>query len=475
MNDGKYTADDFIDFDIIDKLCFFEKDKEGYTPLGASILNGAPLKCIAYLMYKYSSYGLDLTKDKSKGKTPLELACMTMNADIISVLLSDHYIYIKKDSEGNPKTKIDHYGDALVIKDSKGSAVLDAEGNEQFYYIKGSVPRSKYEDKYTYQFESDDIDPWTKDKNPANVYKCCVVTEKDILSAAILQKADILKTLLSFYITYTGDLSFTDNSGNTPILLACVAGCYESVDLLLSKDSKVNESVSKMNKSGVNAYMIACQSGDETLKEKIEAYYKLTSAVDAISLRQIEACLSVTTDETLFGDVFVLLLNYVYGNEDIYDHLNDMTYTTLIHKGLDGNPVVFELTKPLVWYIDLAYSKNSYEHAGIAISNISTYFLKRWVTETGKDSPKYVAKLLSLPSDASTTYRIIGNSEEETCYEVLIQLHNTKNPSTGNTMWYVHSNIMNSETNKNKILAAVAQGLIDTSKCNPESGGWFLK
>jgi hypothetical protein len=251
--DGKFSFDDFASFEEINSWWGDKdipaKDKEGYTPLGAAILNSVPPECVAYIMQLYTFNNVDPTNssnnkdnpfidvstDKSKGKSPLEVACMAMNADAIDVLRSNYYEYVLKDEDGNPIPKLDNYGDPIDDEEYvmyTSVPLWDEYTKESYKYNKVNQITKGFESEFQPQSFPDDLQ-----------YKNCSDTEADWLAAAALPKADILIKL----IPEASDADkpnyndITDDNGNTLILLACVADCHESVIHIRDNCSRFND------------------------------------------------------------------------------------------------------------------------------------------------------------------------------------------------------------------------------------------
>ena len=281
----KFTPEDFASIEAIDEWWQNYSDKyksnnqrvtdaDGYTPLGAAILNSAPLECIAHIMELYTfdkpktintaaNPFIDVANDISKGRSPIGVACLAMNADAVDVLRSNYYEYILKDEDGNFIPKLDNYGDPI---------------NAEKYIMYTSVPLlDEYtKEEYKYSKNLRLIDPNTV--SDSFIYKKCEDTEADWLYAAALPKADILIKLIP---KATSDVDkrnrndIIDDNGNTLILLACVADCHESVKYLRDNCSNFND-VSTMdlddpdqifikNNDDLTAFDVALESQDTDL------------------------------------------------------------------------------------------------------------------------------------------------------------------------------------------------------------------
>lgn len=280
--DKKFSFDDFASFEAINSWWddFHldgpdKKDKEGYTPIGAAVLNGAPLECVAYLMQLYTYNGSpdslsqyntipfrDIENDISKGRSPIGVACLTMNADAIDVLRSNYYEYVLKDEDGNPIPKLDHYGDPI-----------DAEK----YVMYTSVPLLDEYTEESYKYSKEQKLSEKYGSFPLQ-YKSCKDTDADWLAAAALPKADILVKLILKIPEGSTKPNFNDildDSGNTLILLACVADCHESVLHIRDNCSNFNniatindenpDQIFIKNNDDLSAFDVALESQDTDL------------------------------------------------------------------------------------------------------------------------------------------------------------------------------------------------------------------
>lgn len=257
----KFSFDDFASFEAINSWWSDrpDKDKEGYTPIGAAVLNGAPLECIAYLMELYTSSGIDIDYDISKGRSPIGVACLAMNADAIDVLRSNYYEYVLKDEDGNPIPKLDNYGDPI---------------NVEKYVMYTSVPLFDEYTKESYKYSKEQkLSEVYKDNFPK--YKACKDTDADWLAAAALPKADILVKLIQPDTDKPNYNDIIDDNGNTLILLACVADCHESVVHIRGNCSNFNniatindenpDQIFIKNNDDLSAFDVALESQDTDL------------------------------------------------------------------------------------------------------------------------------------------------------------------------------------------------------------------
>jgi len=286
-DNNKFAPEDFASIEVIDEWWSKytknnkEKDSDGYTPLGAAVLNSAPLECIAHIMELYtfnkpktndkSNPFIDVDNDISKGRSPIGVACLAMNADAVDVLRSNYYEYILKDEDGNQIPKLDHYGDPI---------------NADEYIMYTSVPLWNEYTKESYKYNK--VNQITKGFGPKfppqqfpgdlHYKNCDDKNEADRLYAAALPKADILIKLIpkvpegSIKPNYN---DITDDNGNTLILLACVADCHESVVHLRKNCGHFNDistiddddpdQIFIKNNDDLSAFDVALESQDTDL------------------------------------------------------------------------------------------------------------------------------------------------------------------------------------------------------------------
>jgi hypothetical protein len=265
--DKKFSAEDFASYESIDDLfntdnayyisSIDQNDDEGYTPLCAAILNNADPLMLLYLTSvsisdsdeELNSKGLirsnclpknlrgnnpkgaDVSLACDKGKSPLQIAIMSCNTIAINTLFGNNIINViaqeKRGSSG-------YYKDVIRMepsdgKDSTSSTRLpvyikDDNGNptDQYDYITIGI---KISDSYSAKL---------------------VVIAKDILDASSLTKSDILKAISYKYtgkwyyeskMSYDNSCKLFDKYGNTPLIMASKAQCYDSVKFILEKIS----------------------------------------------------------------------------------------------------------------------------------------------------------------------------------------------------------------------------------------------
>lgn len=359
LDDDKFSVDDFASFEVIDSWWnkySNKKDKEGYTPIGAAVLNSASRECIAYLMQLYTFNGSpeeshynvfhpfrDILYDRSKGKSPLEIACMVMSIEAVDVLMNNYLVYQLKDEDGNAIHKMTCYGEPLVDVDSNGEVTKE-------YYMYSSIPLWSEYTKESYKYTNKE-DLGIKESYK---YKHCECLESDILAASILQKPDILKKLIDkFKLShYQCNLSsVTDSNGNNPLIFACLANCYESVDYLLENNNHDdnNKLVNNTNNDDASALSVALQSNDDDLIIKLlefapidellsHAFSKNDHKMINMILLQIVPKRSniynyYDKEYALPDGSTILVANYIEdeNNDKLYELFNNDSYNYNIH------------------------------------------------------------------------------------------------------------------------------------------------
>lgn len=208
-------------------------DDEGYTAICYACANGVPPEYIIHLI------NLGFTTSKcSRGKSPLQYACQCMSVDVIKALLGGTVTYMLME-----------YNDGKLVP-SKDTAAI---------YI----------------------------SNSSNI---CKVSKYDILSACSLPDSSILDIMLQQVSTPFIDgeafIDTKDKNNNTPLILACTAQCYGSVDLIL----KQLPDLYIKNKDDADASNIAESNNDIGIKDKLNIdnianlYESTTSTSYATSL-----------------------------------------------------------------------------------------------------------------------------------------------------------------------------------------------
>lgn len=305
-DDGKFSAEDFVSYESIDDLfntanekhleTINDNDSNGYTPLCAAVLmNADPLMLlyltkvvfvdgtyedsVSYLFvednYNYLPERLRCTKNADvsrrckKGKTPLQVAIMTGNILAIKILLCTHSIRIDIQEKVN-KYKTTYY--TKVLKYSNGLPVFieDDKGNEVIECYGVNIKRASTEGDVT-------------------------ISPKDILNASSSTKADILSAISDYYkgIWYYSVKSFEghenecrvfDDYGNTPIIMATRAQCYDSIDLILSiitslDNVNIFDVISYTNSNNESAISIALDNNDQGA---IDIFIKYSSTLNLL-------------------------------------------------------------------------------------------------------------------------------------------------------------------------------------------------
>jgi len=287
-----WTLDDFKDFATIDNVFFSnntdctKSDSEGYTPLCFAALNGVAPECISYFMWKGN--GQQHIFDKcDRGKTPLQYACMAMNATTVERLINGSYEYLRFNEDGSPAYKQDEYGDTI----------LDSQGNPA-RQLKNCIPWKSIKidgtDCIVYQITNDKTSTYSSNGDMIldGSYNYTEATNQDITSAASLQKPDILKAFLNNKdpgLMQFSEESFKDAYGNNPLHLAVSAQCYASVDLLFKYDSENDKPImtSATNNDNKTPLDIAYELGDTGLQDKLIQYYASSTMTSITSLDKI--------------------------------------------------------------------------------------------------------------------------------------------------------------------------------------------
>lgn len=103
-----------------------KNDDEGYTPLCFTTLNGLP----ADIVIKLVNNGAIATKICNKGKSPIQSACISGNAEAVRVLLGG--AIDETDNDGNVTYALDEAGNKIPKTDIYGNVIyaLDAAGNK---------------------------------------------------------------------------------------------------------------------------------------------------------------------------------------------------------------------------------------------------------------------------------------------------------------------------------------------------------
>lgn len=213
------TADDFKDADSIKNMITNKcggnvngNDEEGYTPLCAAILLGISQEILIDFIknpeindkgeHKYYEDGkIDPNKKCNKGKTPLQIVCMSMNTAALDVLM--------------------------------GAAVEVLKFITNPYNTSEQIPQYKL-DQTTHEYTTEQ-DTIAISVNPSYYYenKDIKVEARDIMSASILPKPEIFQKLINnFKDLYLNYKSLIDKDLNNPLHLACIVSCYGIINAL---------------------------------------------------------------------------------------------------------------------------------------------------------------------------------------------------------------------------------------------------
>lgn len=309
-----WTLDDFKDFETIDNTFFnkdnpsasYTSDDEGYTPLCFAALNGVDAKFIAYFMWKANDNQLyDKVYNACKrGKTPLQYACMSNNVNTVSVLTGTSWPYDRLDESGNSVYKHDAYGDTKLDVDGKPILLHDV------------IPWLSYNGDIMYNVSGYNT---TKSTNGDMVqngeYTPEEIMPSDILEASSLLKADVLKTLVKRYTELNGNQTwhsseFLDSSKNTPVHLAVIARCYESIRYLLDNDTDPTTTVTFENSELKDPLDLAAAEGDIGIQEILLKYINNASAtsnyesLDAVLKYNFGLMTSITNNNEVLNTIY---------------------------------------------------------------------------------------------------------------------------------------------------------------------------
>lgn len=397
---NKFAPEDFASIEAIDEWWpkyienNKEKDSDGYTPLGAAVLNSAPLECIAHIMELYTFNKpktnndqddpfIDVANDISKGRSPIGVACLAMNADAVDVLRSNYYEYILKDEDNNPIPKLDHYGDPI---------------NAEKYVMYTSVPLWDEYTKESYKYNKvQQITKGFSSNFPSQQfpnglqYKSCKDTDTDWLAAAALPKADILIKLIPKATSDADKHNYNDildDSGNTLILLACVADCHESVVYLRDNCSNFNDiatinyeenpdQIFIKNNDDLTAFDVALESPDTDLLPLLLGDQDIADFIDKLLIAYFHEKADKKINKVLIKLITTENIYDYYVKEDIdgqpnkydYGHPDDpdtIQYYIIEYIEKENNTSLFKLLLPK--YND---PENSYEeHLDTFFSNM---------------------------------------------------------------------------------------------------------
>ena len=337
MASNLWTLDNFKDFETIDKVFFsnntdcYKNDDEGYTPLCFAALNGVSHENISYFMWKAN--GKSIFAKCNRGKTPLQYACMSMNTDTVDALINTSYQYDRLDSDGQPVYKKDEYGDVK----------LNSNGEPE-WKLQNYIPWLTINNEIVYQLRKDDSTSKqtisTNGDMVLNVdeeYECAEADNPEILSASGLSTPDILNIFLEKKSPNPHTIaiaSIKDNYGNTPLHLAVNAQCYQSIDLLLKKDSNPSTTIFAENDDGDSPFELAVKLGDTGIVSKFVDYYNggmLTSipAIEKVAEMQFAKLGELPEDDEILNKLFSCNYTFaVLGND--FTLLDGIHTTTLL-------------------------------------------------------------------------------------------------------------------------------------------------
>ena len=408
----KYEASDFLSIESIDALSehisgdYNTNDAEGYTALCAAILNNAEPLMILYLtkitaasydpeiehlieQNNYLPEQLRNTKNANpllkckKGKTPLQIAIMAGNTVAIETLLGTYTVELTA-TELVERSSYSFYRDAVKYKDGQPTFVLDDNNN----------PTDVYDCyKVNVKIDANDL----------------VVVPKDILNAAALQKADILKALASSYSgKWYDDGTLFDKYSSTPLIMATKSQCYESIEFILDKmitcdhlGTMMLQAINHQTSTdpGESAFDIATENEDQGALDLFTPYYTAYSLLE------------YAFEEDKYALVDSLLLSEMHDSTfDImhwYDENNQ--HNLLTHQFTDGEGNRINI---------LQYLNNNYDDS-LGESNPIYYFFHFIVnaikTMSDSDTTEWISKLVQYNCYvfiAYLEYVVLGSNEQ---------------------------------------------------------------
>ena len=436
------TTDDFKDTESIDTLVdpggnklksVDQNDSNGYTPLCFAVLNGIESKLLIYLINdKNASTSLNC----ARGNSPVQLACLAMNAKAVSVLIGNPVTYTVTDSYGNPEqaysNNLPEYTDNISHRPTNKDRDANGNKNEPVY-------------KEETVSISDD--------------KAAVIGNNDILQSSILQKEDLLKVLLEKFCGCVGTIhnkwdlqSIKDSYNNNPLHLAVIAQCYGSVDTLLEHCDDLPSFIFNVNSYDSSAYDLAIDENDVGLQEKLLSCIPIATNND--TLRALEQILvDYKNSDTVINAIMPKLVSYAFRNDNVYDSsiINSTSYTT---SQLDDNTTVDFPDTILADYFEAAISlyEESYLQEHSRHSDLYTNLVDQFFTGN------YTARILNddIPFISKKCYSILNILYANNCLDL------KKNSIS----------ITNAITNRDAIKSAVSNNTLDSSQL--DNWPWWL-
>jgi ankyrin repeat protein len=333
----KFSSDNFKDLDSVNEIIKsissldYYNDKEGYTLLCAAIMNNADPLVLVYITgskdteieYDRKCKGASITQKCNKGKTPLQIAIMSGNIVAIDILLGNTGVTVNDWDKSTGRK---------IPKNNDGMLVLDDKGNVEF----------QTKTVYARELSEDDLKT--------------LLDEKCIYNAASANSSDVLNSLLKQYKgtlfyneedapknKYNGGLCQKfDIYGNTPLIAATKAQCYESVDLILSKISdndnckRAIEYTNKpINGESQSAFSIAADLEDDGLISKFLNYGIFMTAIEYYYSRYNKTELYRQIDTALKNESFNMY-NYITSVFTRFDYSTDSETTLYIGDEFDS-------------------------------------------------------------------------------------------------------------------------------------------
>lgn len=246
------------------RLTSSNSDKNGYTLLCWACAKGAPPEVIAYLLSNNAYSG-----KCAKGKTPIQLACLSMNVDAIKILLGNQIDYEVKEYNENARTEISKEPKQIAKTADTSNNKLDVSSKDLL--TAATLPESD-ENLLTVLVE--------------DVIKRIVGMDQ---SYELIDNGDLYKQIHSL-IEYTCG---TDNYGNTLLILATQAQNYASVDCLknlnlkyglISTDIETKADVPvKSDHKKIALYIAEDILEDDGIKNKILSFYRSEGVLNKFS------------------------------------------------------------------------------------------------------------------------------------------------------------------------------------------------
>lgn len=394
-------------------------DTNGYTPLCYAVLNNIDQK---YILALLRVNNIDLNLECDHGKTPIQYACLSMNADAIKILLGDNtYSITEQTVNDNDSDMIDVISFNIATTDADNIASVSTTHTAYFSSVD--------DDHIIYSEDNYYSDPYE--------YTLATVSINDLLAAAVLPKSDILEALKSSIDE--NNINKTDTYNNSLLMLTCISQCYQSVDTILNitdtDDNPIVPDLTILNTNGDWAYSIAENLGDTGIMNK------LLSAINTYSEQYLYQFNNILTDDDLSTSDENELSVFAKFIIDNYDD-NSTTWLTTI---LQNN--YYKLVKLLINFGKLAITSsdlsaeniedlsstakaivNNYTFTSLVnIINLSCSDIITLLNNFNKIIPTSDDLTASSEDDLSDTAIDILNNYYDSCLDTLTPLDNYSN------------------------------------------------